>query len=184
MITISKDGLKEHYKHVNALLSRGKAIPRQAIDDIGYLTLREAKLLATDRINRGANSGNYRRSINVDYRGSKDTYSAIIGASSNYAAHLEYGTQPHIIRPKIAGGVLAWKSPRFSSLKTKSERTSRIAVSSNIKSHRTKYANMLFTKVVHHPGTKPKWILRDAIFNIAPQHIPIITHYLQGGAKL
>lgn len=176
MIKISKDGLTEHYNHVNDLIRRHKNVPRQAVNVIGNLTLREAKQLATDRIKKGAKSGNYRRSINVQYRGEDMTYSAIIGANTEYAPHLEYGTRPHIIRPKKAGGVLAWKS-------VKTERTTRVKAGLT-KKGKQKYTNMLFTKYVNHPGTKPKWILRDAIFNIAPQHIPIITHYLNQGAKI
>jgi hypothetical protein len=99
-----------------------------------------------------------------------------------YAPYLEYGTKPHIIRPKRAGGVLAWQSRKFSSMKTKQIRTTKVFSHTTPKGN-PKYKNMMFTPIVHHPGTKAKWILRDAILNIAPFHVPIIMKYLSAPSK-
>lgn len=188
MITISKDGLKTHYEHVQKLLAGHKGVPRDACKVIGNLTLREAKTLLKQRLKPWSNSfhtnsGNLGRSINITFQGNKSDAAAIIGSYAHYAPHVEYDTKPHIIRPKKAGGVLAWQSRVFSSLKTKGIRTTKV-FSHQTKAGRNKYKNMMFASIVHHPGTKGKFFLRDAIFNIAPQHIPIIQSFLNKDAKI
>jgi hypothetical protein len=62
--------------------------------------------------------------------------SAIIEARTPYAAAVEFGTKPHIIRPRN-GKALAWGGPRrlTGSLRSGGKPTH-------------------FAKVVHHPGTK------------------------------
>ena len=90
-------------------------------------TVREAK----DRVPR--KTGNLSRSI---VAGRITPNFATVEAGANYAAYVELGTRPHIIRPKNAS-VLAWGGERRLSgrLRTGSSATS-------------------FAKYVHHPGTK------------------------------
>jgi len=52
----------------------------------------------------------------------------------DYAIHVEFGTQPHIIRPKNAKA-LHWKSG----------------------------GNDIFATVVHHPGTRPQPFIRNTL---------------------
>jgi len=70
-------------------------------------------------------TGNLRRSLGVRVHNDR----VIIGPNVNqapYAGYVEFGTKPHVIRPKRAGGVL------------------RFNVGGTI----------VYAKVVHHPGTK------------------------------
>lgn len=66
-----------------------------------------------------------------------NSHSVTIGPNETiapYAGYVEFGTQPHIIRPKTPGGVLAFKIGN----------------------------RQVFAKVVHHPGTKPQPYVRPA----------------------
>lgn len=71
-------------------------------------------------------TGKLRGSIGVRISGDK----VIIGPDENvapYAGYVEFGTKPHDIKPKKAGGVLAFKVN----------------------------GKMVFARKVHHPGTQP-----------------------------
>jgi hypothetical protein len=74
---------------------------------------------------------------------------AIVQARAGYAAYVELGTKPHVIRPKRKR-VLAWAAT---------------AGGSRLSGRPRKGATMRFAKVVHHPGTKPNpYLLPGARF--------------------
>jgi HK97 gp10 family phage protein len=75
-------------------------------------------------------SGELRRSLQIKVETDKVT----IGPNTPYAGYVEFGTQPHEIRPKSAGGVLVF----------------------------TIGGRKVFTKKVHHPGTKAQPYVRPA----------------------
>lgn len=78
-------------------------------------------------------TGNLRTSLGIRV-GSR---SVTIGPNETiapYAGFVEFGTKPHIIRPKTPGGVLAFKIGN----------------------------RQVFAKVVHHPGTKAQPYVRPA----------------------
>jgi hypothetical protein len=91
-------------------------------------TVREAKLLVHRK------TGHLGRSI-VPGRLTKD--SATVEARTPYAATVELGSKPHVIRPKKAK-VLAWGGTR---------RLSGSLAKGSKPTH--------FARLVHHPGTKP-----------------------------
>ena len=62
---------------------------------------------------------------------------AIVKADTPYAAPVEFGSKPHIIRPKKPGGVLAWGGSRRLSGRLRSG---------------AKPTN--FARLVHHPGSR------------------------------
>jgi hypothetical protein len=64
-------------------------------------------------------------SIGTDLDG--DGMGGNVGPTASYGADVEYGTQPHIIRPRNPGGVLAFPGA----------------------------GGTIFARVVHHPGTSP-----------------------------
>jgi hypothetical protein len=154
-IGINKSGLERHYEHIQRIRKEHGAIPAIAVREIGNRTLREAKILATDRINRGANSGAYRRSINVQFPKNGKNMIALIGSHMEYAPYLEEGTRAHSI-----GSAVKIKGVGFRFIGKSKKGKGKI-----------------------HPGTKAKWILRDAILNIAPFHVPIIMKYLSKPSK-
>lgn len=99
--------------------------------------------------------GFYQRDLNMQmYRDGKNDV-AVIGSHMEYAPHIEYGTKPHPIGHAVKIGGVGW---RF------------IGLSKNGKG-----------KI--HPGTKARWVLRDAIFNLAQFHVPIIMKYLSKPSK-
>ncbi len=177
-IGINKSGLERHYEHIQRIRKEHGAIPAIAVREIGNRTLREAKMLAKISVNKGAHSGAYRRSINMQVlkQGKNDV--AVIGSHMEYAPYLEEGTRPHIIRPKN-GKALAWKSTRAVVKEFRGKGAKKSSGGEYQKSSRW----MMFAKYVKHPGTKAKWILRDAILNIAPFHVPIIMKYLSAPSK-
>jgi hypothetical protein len=67
---------------------------------------------------------------------------AIVQATAGYAAYVELGTRPHVIRPR-SKKVLAWSTggKRLSGRPTRAARRS---------------GAMAFARLVHHPGTKPQ----------------------------
>lgn len=106
-------------------------------------TVREAKLLVHVK------TGYLRRSI-VPGKLTNDT--AEVDARTHYAATLELGSKPHIIRP-VRAKVLAWGGIR---------RLSGTLAKGSSPTH--------FARLVHHPGTKPYPYLipgaRKAIANL------------------
>lgn len=91
-------------------------------------TIKEAKLLVHRR------TGHLGRSI---VAGPVTNDHAIVEARTPYAATVELGSKPHIIRPKKAK-VLAWGGTR---------RLSGTLAKGSSPTH--------FARLVHHPGTKP-----------------------------
>jgi HK97 gp10 family phage protein len=78
-------------------------------------------------------TGNLRGSLGIRV----SSHTVTIGPNTNvapYAGFVEFGTKPHIIRPKSPGGVLAFKIG----------------------------GRQVFAKMVHHPGTKPQPYVRPA----------------------
>jgi hypothetical protein len=94
-----------------------------AIDDLGPL-MRDIALSAIGEEKKLApvKTGNLRRSIHVGHIAPR--YAEVV-ASANYAAYVEFGTQPHEIRPRTKK-VLRWKTK----------------------------GGYRFARVVQHPGTR------------------------------
>jgi hypothetical protein len=65
---------------------------------------------------------------------------AIVRASANYAAHVEFGTRPHVIKPRHAK-VLAWPAN---------------AGGRRLSGRARRGAAMAFACRVNHPGTRPQ----------------------------
>lgn len=90
--------------------------------DFAYKTMREKAPRKTGRL---------RKSIRKVVRG----YEAYVFPTAPYAAYVEFGTRPHIIRPVRA------KALRFE----------------------TRTGEIVFTRLVRHPGTKPKRFIRETV---------------------
>ena len=121
-------GLGALDRRLNAIspLKGGSALMKK----LAASTIREEKLLVPRK------TGNLGRSIHVQ---SVTAESATIIAAANYAAFVEYGTKPHEITPN------AKKALRFAAS----------AAGRRLSGSPRKGANVVFAKVVHHPGTKP-----------------------------
>ena len=108
-------------KGAKGLHSRFRAVERSTgtmMRDLALHAVREQKNLAPVR------TGNLRRTIHL---GSVSSRSATTVAGANYAAHVEFGTRPHVITP------VRRKVLRFSA-----------------------GGRVVFTRRVRHPGTKPR----------------------------
>lgn len=92
--------------------------PGTMMRTLGLAAVHEQKVLAPYR------TRNLQRSIHLE---SWSARQATTVASAHYAAHVEYGTRPHDIRPRRR------KVLRFSV-----------------------GGRVVFTKLVHHPGTRPQ----------------------------
>lgn len=80
---------------------------------------------------------------------SYDATRAIVSSSLNYVPGLEEGTRAHVIRPKNAK-VLAFNAG----------------------------GGKVFTKMVHHPGTKGRHMFRDGLLEAAPKVPAILEKHL------
>ena len=115
---------------LDALILRLKAIgePQPVLRAAQIKTVAEAQKLVHRR------TGHLQRNI---VPGSISATSAKVEARTPYAAPLERGSKPHVIRPKKAK-VLAWGGPR--------RLTGRL---------RSGAKATHFATIVHHPGSKP-----------------------------
>jgi hypothetical protein len=118
------------YDALQARLKRLGHVDAPLLRLLGKAAVREAKALVPRK------TGNLGRTIGSEVAGS---FSVRLFAHANYAAAVEHGTKAHDIRPKTkkalrfaagAGGARLTGSPR-------------------------KGADVVFARVVHHPGTKP-----------------------------
>lgn len=129
-MTYSIDGTAGLMKRFEAL-SNGTA-DRQIIGQFGLLAVQRAKELVPVK------TGNLRRTIRIG-EVTDHSVDVVAGGTSSvgYAMFVEFGTRPHIIRPKNAKA-LAWGGDRRLSgtLRSGSSATN-------------------FAMVVHHPGTRP-----------------------------
>lgn len=118
-------------KGLSQLLSRFQAIQPspKLMRNLALQAVREQKLMAPVK------TGNLRRSIMVG--AVTDTY-AETRATANYAAAVELGTKPHVIRPRNK------KALRFA--------TGNARLSGSPRSG----GPVIFAKKVNHPGTKAK----------------------------
>lgn len=116
---------------MDALLRRMKAVgePKPLLRALQLSTIHEAQALVPRR------TGLLQRRI---IPGALTNDHAIVKADTPYAAPVEFGSKPHIIRPKKPGGVLAWGGSRRLSGRLRSGAQA---------DH--------FATLVHHPGAKP-----------------------------
>ena len=119
-------------KGLSQLLSRFAAIQPspKLMRDLALTAVREQKKIVPRK------TGNLGRSIVVGRV--TDTYAETV-ATANYAAYVELGTRPHVIRPRNKK-VLRF-APRGSGRLSGSPRSG---------------GSVVFARRVNHPGTKPK----------------------------
>ncbi len=110
----------------------------KAISDTPKVALRKIQLDAVANAKRTVprKTGNLGRSIRPGFFSGSQ---AIVEAHANYAAYVELGTRPHVIRPKNKK-VLAWPA----------------AGSARLSGSTKRGGSSIFAREVHHPGTKPQ----------------------------
>lgn len=116
-------------------------LAQKAVDELTIKVGVEVKKVAKETAPRSegeANAAHYKDRI-VFY----PEQSAVI-AEQSYSAYIEYGTQPHEIRPKTAQAL-----------------------------HFKKNGKDIFTKKVNHPGTKPNPVMRNAAKTVQKE-IPVL----------
>lgn len=123
MTTISVSGVPELQRRL-AAISHGRPL----LQDIQIRAVREAKI----RVARA--TGNTGRTI----RPGSLTDSFTIVEAAGAAVYLEFGTKPHIIRPRNKS-VLAWPAE---------------ASGRRLSGRARSGARLRFARLVHHPGTK------------------------------
>jgi hypothetical protein len=116
----------------------------KAIKDVKPI-LRDIQLTAVAEAKRRVprKTGHLGRSIQA---GRLTDREARIEARANYAAHVEFGTKPHVIRPRHKKA-LAWAP----------------AGQTRLSGAPRKGAKRIFAKEVHHPGTKAQPYLRPGV---------------------
>lgn len=128
-------------KGLPELRARIKAITPNSPDlmrSLAVIVTAEAKYLVPRR------TGNLGRSIQIGY---VTRNSAQVKATANYAGYVEFGTRPHIIRPRNA------KALRFAP-----GAGSRLSGTPRRNAH-----NIIFAKKVRHPGTRPRPFMEPAV---------------------
>lgn len=95
-------------------------------------------------------TGNLKGSITTDI--ADDGLSAEVTANADYAAHVEYGTRPHVIRPKNAS-MLAFKIGGVT----------------------------VFAKEVNHPGTAAQPFMTPAAEQVRPSFIAAVKQAVERG---
>lgn len=133
------DGTDKLLARLRALRD-GRAIMHQLALD----TTREAKLMVPRK------TATLARSI-APYR--VNAREAVVRASAHYAAYVERGTRPHVIRPRNA------KALRFPARGVSTTLAGRVRASEARKLGRGAYT---FARSVNHPGTKAKPYLLPA----------------------
>lgn len=124
-MTETVEGMDELQKRVAAI-----ADPRQALGRIGLMVVARAKELVPRQ------TGNLGRTIRLGQVTDKEVQVIAGGtAGVGYAQFVEFGTRPHVIRPRNKK-ILAWGASR--------------RLSGNARTG----SDMIFAHEVHHPGTK------------------------------
>lgn len=128
---------QDGFSHTEKRMKRGMSpvIPRAVFLTTAYLEKRAKSNIDKVIYQRSVSwrrTGKAKQSI-VGQKISEDTGKVFVGV--DYGKHIEYGTKPHVITPKKANGILAWKV-----------------------SGQWRYA-----KKVNHPGTKPYPFWKPAI---------------------
>ena len=116
-------------RQLEARLRAVEKVPAVLLRTVALRAVREQKRLVPRK------TGNLGRSILL---GRVTSTTAITQATANYAAAVEYGTRPHVIKPRKAK---ALRSPAAGSATT---------LGGRLKAG----GSYAFAKVVHHPGTK------------------------------
>jgi HK97 gp10 family phage protein len=102
-----------------------------------------------------------RRSIKVT---SVSSDQVMVTAQANYAANVEFGTKPHIIRPRLKKALFFASQKLVTERFGKRAKLSRRKTGSLTSASLKRYGNAAFqyARVVHHPGTKPQPFLVPA----------------------
>lgn len=94
---------------------------------------------------------------------------AAVSNDSVVMLYLEYGTQPHVIKPKNAK-VLVWRQGQVAS----ATGLGKHAAGTAFKSAKTgklvtnaKLSGQIFAQVVNHPGTRPRFVVRGNLARIS-----------------
>lgn len=130
---------------------------------------------ATSMKTVGVKTGDLRRSIvGTPVQDVGGVFSAMWGTNKPYAKHHEYGTDPHVIRPKNKKA-LRWKGANIVG-----------PILPGITGKRR--GNVVFARVVRHPGTKGRFYMkagRDEAIRRMPETKAKILAYIErrlGGA--
>lgn len=131
-MTVEVTGTASLHARLVALQKVGKPI----MGLVGLAAVREQKILVPRK------TGNLGRTIHL---ASATARVAVTEATAKYAAAVEFGTKPHVIRPRNAGAL------RFPSKGTPT------TLGGRVRSGAAKAPGAFaFATIVHHPGTKPK----------------------------
>jgi HK97 gp10 family phage protein len=123
---------------------------------VGSVLMRKMALQVVAQAKRNVprKTGNLGRSIHV---GQVSEETAQVIASAGYAAFVEFGTRPHLIRP-VTKKSLAWPATGAGARLTGSARSS---------TRRGGNGGMAFARIVHHPGTSPHPFMETAVMTVA-----------------
>lgn len=115
---------------------------RKKMETVGDLVVRRARAILEGNIGHSTD-----RIKNIHYEIKDQTI--IIYSDDKVLGYLEHGTKPHIIRPKKAGGALAFQT----------------GTSGQYKSGKTyAFGDTIVVKEVHHPGFEAKPFISRAVF--------------------
>lgn len=135
--TLPDTEIKRFKKWTDKLSKENKDKVRHSVKRATEMMVKGSKEKAPTNKQIGQ-GGRMRASIHSVY--TTDHMGSAVYVGAHYAPYVEFGTRPHIIRPKN-GKVLAWQT-----------RITRGARGQLLK--RSKLGPMAFATIVHHPGTK------------------------------
>jgi len=149
---------KENELHSIVIPLIAKAIAREMRDNIQDLT--PIGVIWTPQGAEFATqipSGVLKKSIDMEKKGAwvgMNVYRWVVSTGVEYAPYVEYGTRPHIIRPKTRGGALSFYGGMGGGAQN-------------------------LAKVVHHPGTRPVYMFMRGVARTRPKAMLIMTTYIR-----
>ena len=114
-------------RKLEGITGRLRAVEEYIVREVADSALSHARALTPVR------SGRLRGSLRIEAHGGTELHVVMGGSRAPYAPYVEYGTRPHVIRPR-----------RAEALRFEIE------------------GDMVYARLVHHPGTRPMEIMARA----------------------
>ena len=107
----------DSFEKIKGLFKNLSTGMKNATRETGRLLINEAEQLAKDRVRSpsrkpGKGSGPYFQSIHSSFKGGKVSFTGSLESDSPIAGVIEFGSRPHIIRPKN-NKLLFWPGAKY-----------------------------------------------------------------------
>jgi len=123
---------------------KGVFFSKDTLSKIGEYVVKQAKMETILNAGGKATAISEKISYEIDEKNNK----VIINVDSPYATALEFGSKPHVIKPKPGKKLLSWEVKEVSKFSSAMDK---------------KLGDWFYFKSVKHPGSQPQPFLRKAI---------------------